>query len=57
MRKFSYFLEILLFQYRVPFAQTRQIFGKVPDAKDIPPLSGVTVSAKGAKGSKTTAGA
>lgn len=51
MRKFYYFLGILLFQCSVSFAQTRQFFGKVVDAKDKSPLSGVTVSAKGSRAS------
>src|SRR5258708_22439315 len=51
MRKFYYFLGILLFQCSVSFAQTRQLFAKILDAKDKSPLSGVTVSTKGSKAS------
>jgi TonB-dependent SusC/RagA subfamily outer membrane receptor len=51
MSKFYWFLGILLFHCSVTFAQTRQIFGKVLDAKDKTSLSGVTISAKGTKAS------
>jgi len=51
MSKFYWFLGILLFHCSVTFAQTRQIFGKVLDAKDKTALSGVTISARGTKAS------
>ncbi|HEY4291222.1 MAG TPA: TonB-dependent receptor [Puia sp.] len=51
MSKLYCFLGILLFHCSVSFAQTRQIFGKVLDAKDKSGLSGVTISAKGSKAS------
>ena len=51
MSKFYWFLGILLFHSSLTFAQTRQIFGKVLDAKDKSALSGVTISAKGTKAS------
>ncbi|HXO76996.1 MAG TPA: SusC/RagA family TonB-linked outer membrane protein, partial [Puia sp.] len=51
MSKFYCFLGILLFHCSVSLAQTRQIFGKVLDAKDKSTLSGVTISAKGTKAS------
>ena len=51
MSKLHCFIGILLFHCSVSFAQTRQIFGKVLDAKDKSTLSGVTISAKGTKAS------
>jgi TonB-linked SusC/RagA family outer membrane protein len=51
MGKFHCLLGILVFQFSLTFAQTRQIFGKVLDTKDKSPLAGVTVSAKGSRAS------
>ena len=50
MRKQLYLLGIILFHFTTTFGQSKQIFGKILDAKDHTPLAGVTVSAKGSRG-------
>lgn len=54
MGKFYCLLGILLVHCSITMAQTRQIFGKVLDAKDKTPLSGVTITAKGSKATVTS---
>jgi TonB-linked SusC/RagA family outer membrane protein len=54
MRKWYCFLAVLLFHSSFVFAQIRQVNGKVLDAKDKSPLSGVTITAKGSKNAGIT---
>src|SRR5258708_1151343 len=49
MRKLLYLLGIILFHFTTLFGQSKQIYGKIIDAKDHSPLSGVTISARGSK--------
>ncbi|HLK28333.1 MAG TPA: TonB-dependent receptor [Puia sp.] len=50
MRKFQFLLGIILFHSVLLNAQTKEITGKVIDAKDESPLGGVTITSKGSKG-------
>src|SRR5947208_2204603 len=54
MRKQLYLFGIILFHFTTVFGQTKQIFGKIIDAKDHSPLPGVTVSARGSRGNAVT---
>jgi TonB-linked SusC/RagA family outer membrane protein len=49
MRKLTILLGVLVFHCTAIFAQVREIKGKVIDAKDLSPLTGVTITAKGSK--------
>ncbi|WP_431214191.1 TonB-dependent receptor plug domain-containing protein [Puia sp. P3] len=49
MRKFHCVLWLLLFHWCQASAQSRQVYGKVLDAADKSPLSGVTVNARGSR--------
>ena len=50
MRKTIYLIGVLVFHFGVLSAQSRQIYGKIIDAKDHSSLSGVTVTLKGSRG-------
>ncbi|HVI47697.1 MAG TPA: TonB-dependent receptor [Chitinophaga sp.] len=55
MSRFFSWLTMLMLLCMVSFAQSKQITGKVTDAKDGSPLPGVTVKTKGAAGGTITA--
>ncbi|MBS1936037.1 MAG: TonB-dependent receptor plug domain-containing protein, partial [Bacteroidetes bacterium] len=50
MSKLQFLIGILLFQFSLLYGQTKEITGKVIDAKDQSPLGGVTITLKGSKG-------
>lgn len=49
MRKSIFFLMYLLFAFNIAYGQSREITGKVTDAKDGSPVIGATIRAKGGK--------
>ena len=55
MRNTLLLVGILVSHLTSTFAQSRQIFGRIMDAKDHSSLAGVTVTAKGSKGSTISA--
>jgi len=56
MRKSAVLLGVLVLHFSILFGQSRQIYGKVLDAKDHSPLPGVTISVKGSRGNGISSG-